>query len=414
MQILLSGTRSSALEPCVALPAALIVGVFIAGAVRPPHRGAAVTVIGVERLLDVEAGRILEQQAIVVTDSMITAVGPADEIAWPAGAQRIDLPNATVLPGLIDAHVHLTLGGTPRRNAEATLRAGFTTVQDLGALGDANIAMRDSINAGVYPGPRIIAAGRWIGVSGGSCDFQGIGVRGESAFTQRARDVIARGADVIKVCVTGWPADALTQPDKLELRDNELRAVIRVAQAAGKRVIAHAISELGARRAIELGASALAHAAFIDELTIRAMRTQRIPVISTLMSFEGPQAGPAEYALQGQVARAIANGLPVVFGTDAGVTPHGDNAREFESLIRQGLSPADAIRAATVGAARSLGLSNRVGSIAPGRIADLIAVPGNPLSDIGALRDVRFVMKHGRVIRHDNARPDGDPIPTDQ
>jgi imidazolonepropionase-like amidohydrolase len=370
----------------------------------PEPARAQVTIIRAGRLLDVQAGKLLENQTIVVTDSLITSIRPTDGTAAPPNAQVIDLSDATVLPGLIDAHVHLTLAGPPKQNAEATLRAGFTTVQDLGALDDANIALRDSIAAGRFLGPRIIAAGRWIGVSGGTCDFQGIGVRGAEAFAQRTREVIERGADVIKVCVTGWPADAVAQPQHYEIADDELSAVIREAHARGRRVIAHAISAGGARRAVESGVDGLAHAAFVDDNTARIMRERDATMLPTFASFENPGAGEAGGALVAHAARAIASGVPIAFGTDAGVIAHGENAQEFEALVKHGVSPLEAIRAATLYAARALRISDRTGVLAPGRSADIIAVAGDPLADVTTLRNIRFVMKAGQVIRQDTSR----------
>ncbi|MGH7554888.1 MAG: amidohydrolase family protein [Longimicrobiales bacterium] len=354
-------------------------------------------IIRAGRLLDVKAGRVLERQTIVVTDSLITAIRSTDGAPIPPGATVVDLSDAMVLPGLIDAHVHLTLGGPPKQNAEATLRAGFTTVQDLGALGDANIALRDSIAAGKFPGPRIVASGRWIGVSGGTCDFQGMGVRGAEAFAQRTREIIERGADVIKVCVTAWPADAVAQPQHYEIADDELSAVIREAHARGRRVIAHAISAGGARRAIERRVDGLAHAAFIDENTARIMRERGVTMLPTFLSFDNPQAGEAGRAVVTHAARLIAAGVPVAFGTDAGVIPHGENAQEFEALVRHGVAPLEAIRSATIHAARALRMPDRIGTIAPGHLADVIAVTGDPLANVAALRNVRFVMKGGQL-----------------
>ena len=192
-------------------------------------------------VLDVERGEAIENGIIVVKGDRIATFGRKGEIA-PEGEQK-DLGDATLLPGLIDAHVHLMLGGTAEANARATLKAGFTTVQDLGALNYANIKIRNSIREGKFPGPTVIASGPWLGVSGGTCDFQGIGVKGAEAFRARVRKDVDEGADLIKVCASGWLAQAVERPDSVEISEEELRAAIDEAHALKRRVAVHAISE---------------------------------------------------------------------------------------------------------------------------------------------------------------------------
>jgi imidazolonepropionase-like amidohydrolase len=203
--------------------------------------------ITANRLVDVVAGKSVSPGVVVVRGSRIIAAGDRQSVTIPAAARIIELGDATLLPGFIDAHVHLLLGGAPRANAEATLRAGFTTVQDLGALGYSNLRLRDSINHGVTPGPRIIASGPWLGVSGGICDFNGIGVRGRDQMLARVRADADRGSQLIKLCITGWPADGFAHPDSVEIGPDDVTAVIRAARDAGRPTVAHAIGRAGRR-----------------------------------------------------------------------------------------------------------------------------------------------------------------------
>jgi len=206
------------------------------------------------RLVDVEAGIIRENMLIEVRGDRIAAVRPAAGPPPPPSATIIALAHVTVLPGLIDTHVHLTLGGAADSNARATLLAGFTTVQDLGALDYANLTLRDAVARGGTVGPRILASGPWIGATGGICDFQGIGVRGAEAFRARVREDVRRGADLIKICVTGWPKDGFEHPDSVEITPDELAAAVAEAHAARRRVAVHAIGTAGVRMAVAAGA----------------------------------------------------------------------------------------------------------------------------------------------------------------
>jgi len=343
-------------------------------------------------LVDVQLGTLEGETTILIKGGRIVRVTPGGTV--PAGARAIDLSKLTVMPGLIDAHVHLTIG-TPDSTALATLRAGFTTVQDLGALNHANLDLRNAIEGGETIGPRIHSAGSWIGVKGGICDFDGRGVKGEDEFAARTREDIANGADLIKVCVTGWPADGYRFPDSVEITEAELAAVVREAKAASKKVIAHAIGRRGAFMAVSAGVQALAHSAFLDSTTIAMMKMRGVYLIPTLLSFQGDR--PALLALQKQMRGILASGIPIAMGTDAGVTPHGGNAVELQTMVEAGMSPLSAIRSATSNAATLLGMSESIGSITPGTMADLIAFEGNPLEDVRTLQHVLFVMKAGRT-----------------
>jgi imidazolonepropionase-like amidohydrolase len=373
-------------------------GVLLTGATAPQ---ATVYVIRSGGFVDVRRGALVPHAVVVVQGDRIAAVGGAGDVRIPAEAEVVDLGDATLVPGLIDAHVHLTLGGAADSNARATLLAGFTTVQDLGALGYANLALRDAVNRGDIVGPRIMSAGLWLGVTGGTCDFDGIGVRGPDAFARRVREDIAHGADVIKLCVTGWVDDAFANPHRYEISDSELVATVREAHAAGKKVIVHAISEAGVRVAVARGVDAVAHGNFADSATLASMTQRRVWVIPTLHSFSRDTASAHSRALLAHMAEEFRRGVPVAFGTDAGVIRHGSNAREFSHLIRLGMTPLEALQAATVNAAELLGIADRLGAVEVGKVADLVAVSGNPLDDITALERIVFVMRDGRIVRRD-------------
>jgi imidazolonepropionase-like amidohydrolase len=348
-------------------------------------------------MVDVEHGRLIKNVAIIVRNGRIAEIRTGKDL--PPGASVIDLRNSTVLPGLIDAHVHLALGGAPRANAAVTLEAGFTAVQDLGALNYVNARLRDSVATGVRVAPRIVTAGHWVGISGGTCDFRGTGLQGAAAFGDRVRQDIAQGVDVIKVCLTGWVTDGVNDSSRVELDSAELDAVMSAARATGKPVFAHAIGPAGARAAVHAGVRGLAHSAFIDSSLALLMKEKGTYVVSTLWSLSGQNDSAAYQRLRERMRAAWRAGVSLAFGTDAGVIPHGQNAREFEALIGLGLSPAEAIRAATLNAAAALRLSDSTGSIAAGKWADLIAVRGNPLEDVRILQHVHWVMKGGRVLK---------------
>jgi imidazolonepropionase-like amidohydrolase len=345
--------------------------------------------------VDVRTGTLRPNGAIVVRRGRIVALHPPKS-RWqpPRGAQVIDLKDRTVLPGLIDAHVHLTLAGDPDSNAHATLLAGFTTVADLGSAGGAGIRLRDRIAKGQAPGPRIIAAGSWIGERGGVCEFGGATVHGAAEAGARARADLEAGADVLKVCVTGWPADAVAHPDSIELGAEPLDAVMVVAKAARRPVFAHAIGQAGALLAAKHGVRALAHTPVIDSAGAAALARTRVRVISTLASLGRRPGGPEVVASFRLLRQA---GVPIVLGTDAGVLSHGKNARELVALTEAGLSPAEALRAATIDAAALLGATD-AGEIKVGAAGDLVVVEGDPLGDIHVVERPELVVQGGRIV----------------
>jgi imidazolonepropionase-like amidohydrolase len=358
-----------------------------------------------DALLDVRDGRTIQAAVVVVSDGRITYAGArsAANDGIPANVERIDLGRVTLLPGMIDAHVHLALGGAPEANARASVDAGFTTVQDLGATDAQILRLRDAINAGRVVGPRVLAAGRWIGVKDGTCEFNGIGVRGVAAFRARVEEEVRAGADVIKVCVTGWLADARRAPKSYEISDDELQAAIAEAHRLKRRVAVHAISAAGIDAAVRFGADLVVHAGFVDSSTVEVMRARSIYLLPTLFSFSAQKDDAL--AVASHLRAAIARGLPIAFGTDAGVIPHGRNAREFEFLRDLGLPPLEVMRTATLNAAAAVGMTNDVGVLERGASADVIAADGNPLQDLSALQRVTFVMSRGVVIKRASGMP---------
>jgi imidazolonepropionase-like amidohydrolase len=343
--------------------------------------------------LDTRAGVLRPNGAIVVRDGRIVEIQPpAAKPKLPAGARTIDLRGRTVLPGLIDTHVHLTLAGDPAANALATLRAGFTTVVDLGSASGAGLKLRDRIASGGVPGPTVIAAGSWIGVKGGVCEFGGATVAGADEARGRALADLEAGADLLKVCVTGWPADAVAAPDSVELKVGPLDAVLEVARAARRPVYAHAIGRAGALLAAEHGVRALAHTPIVDSAAAVRLKATGVVVISTLATLT---ARPEGDELRRSFRLLRSAGVPIVLGTDAGVLPHGRNAEELLALVKAGLTPAQAIQAATVEAAALLARKD-LGEIAGGSAADFVVVAGDPLADPGLLARPALVLKAGR------------------
>lgn len=381
--------------------AVVAVTAVVSGLTDPPRLTSAPVdlALRVSRWLDVRSGELRGPDIIVVSSGRIAAIQSPSTFDDRSAASSIDLGDATVLAGLIDAHVHLQIGGDPAANAVKALRAGFTTAVDLGATSDAVLRLRDAIAAGSAEGPRILAGGRWVGTKNGVCEFGGIGVAGgPEAFRARVRENIAAGADFTKVCVSGWTAAAFARPDGYEIADDALGAAVDESHQSKRLVIAHAISLGSVKASLRAGVDGLAHAAYLDAATARQLRDRRVFLVSTLTSLLAGAPGAAGAALREAVGLAYRDGVRIVFGTDGGVLPHGQNATEFATLVDSGIPPIEAIRTATMNAALALRLDD-VGRIEVGRAADLIAVDGNPLIDIRALSRVVFVMENGRVIR---------------
>ena len=346
------------------------------------------------RYLDVRAGVLRENGAMVLRGGRIVAIhAPGEHWPVPVGASVRRLEGQTILPGLIDAHVHLTLAGQPKANAAATLRAGFTTVIDLGSVGVGGTGLRDAIAAGRLAGPRVIAAGSWIGTRGGVCEFGGATVTSETEAGARARSDIAAGADLLKVCVTGWPADAVAAPDSVELKAPLLAAVLSAARDAKRPVYAHAIGRAGALLAVRSGVRALAHTPVVDSADAAHLAESGVFVISTLATLS---RGPGGTDVRQSFQRLHRAGARIVMGTDAGVLAHGRNADELVALVSAGLTPLEALRSATLAPAALLGATD-VGEIAVGARADLLLVEGDPLRDISKISTPLLVIQAGRV-----------------
>jgi imidazolonepropionase-like amidohydrolase len=400
-----------------------------------------VVLIKAGKLVDVRGGRTLTDQAILIEGDRIKEVGPSASIVARAPSARvIDLSSATVLPGLIDCHTHLTsdpghtgytgLGlSIPRqaligaRNARVTLEAGFTTVRNVGAAGYSDVALRDAIDAGDVPGPRIDAAGPAVGVTGGHADnsllapefhssADGI-ADGVPALLNKVREEVKYGASVIKIVATGGVLSKGDSPEATQFSDEEIRAVVTEAHRLGRKVAAHAHGAAGIKQAVLAGVDSIEHGSFIDDEAIRLMKEKGTYLVPTLYladwfmenaqrvgvpDFMIAKANVVMPAARRNVAHAFKEGVKIAFGTDAAVYPHGLNAREFAVMVKLGLTPMQSIQAATVNAADLLGWSDRVGSIEPGRFADIIAVSGDPTSDVTTLERVLFVMKGGRTI----------------
>jgi imidazolonepropionase-like amidohydrolase len=381
----------------------LSLAIALAGGVAAAHQSRAPTVaLHAGRVLHPVSGHYTQATTILVRDGRITAVMPTAQYRPGTADTVVDLRGFTVLPGLIDGHVHLAIGNGVVASAVADLNAGFTTVVDMGARTHRLLQLRDSINRGQLAGPRVLAAGIWVGVKGGVCEFNGIGIAGGvDDFRARIRSNAQAGAEIAKLCVTGWPAEAYANPTKYELSDEIIRASIAEAHAAHQIAVAHDISLGGVRAAVAAGIDGVVHAAYIDSAAAAQMRDRHVFMIPTLASLTANDTSAPARALVSAVRLANQSGVTIVFGTDGGVLPHGRNAEEFRSLVAAGLSPLEAIRAATINAAAAFRLRDSVGTITPGMVADIIAVRGDPLADVGALLGPVFVMSRGRIVRYD-------------
>ena len=436
---------------------ALFTGLALASGFTPAASADAmepntVRVLHCGRMLDVVDQKTLKDQAIVVTGHHITSVGPAKQTSVPEGAETIDLGGHTCLPGLIDSHTHLvdradggdynwasplmTSGAEMAfwsiPNARKTLLAGFTTVRDLGTYrAFIDVALRDAIDRGTVPGPRMQASGAYVTISGGAGALTGFAADvqlplelrfgqadGPDQVRQRVREIARRGADVIKVLATGAILTLGSRPGGQEFTYEELRAAVEEAEKNGLKVAAHAHSPEGAREAIRAGVASIEHGSLLDDETLRLMKENgTFLMIDALASWDfwpggtpenAPDGYPPEFVEKEKVSykgyletlrRAIELDVRIAFGTDAAVIPHGQNARLFRTYVNAGMTPWQALRSATVEAAILLGWEDRVGSVEPGKFADIIAVSGDPLADISLLERIDFVMKDGAVYK---------------
>src|SRR6202163_1005078 len=402
-------------------------------------------VVHAGHLLDVKTGKLLADQTLVIEDGKILSTGAAADAKIPSDAVRIDLPTATILPGLIDAHTHLTMEpkfgyerlaiSMPRealtgaKNARLTLLAGFTTARNVGARGFTDVALRDAINSGDVPGPRLLVSGPPLSITGGHCDNNMLpseyhavsdgAADGIAAVQHKVRENIKYGADLIKVCATGGVLSKGDDPQASQYTLEEMKAIVADAHRLGRKVAAHAHGAEGIRWAAEAGVDSVEHGSYIDDAGIAAMKEHGTYLVPTLYlgdwmienaeqtHMPPPLMAKAREvipAARKNIAHAFTSGVKVAFGTDAAVYPHGLNGREFAVMVKLGLTPLQAIQAATANAADLLGWPGKVGSLEPGAWADIIAVDGDPLKDVTTLERVKFVMKGGEVVRNEYGR----------
>ncbi len=428
---------------CVILVAGLLAGRDLAaqadsGAARPS------VLVRAGRLIAVRAGSVLQNQAILIEGDRIKEVGPADAVAGhaPRDARVIDLRNATVLPGLIDCHTHITsdpgdyykqlfrmspIDEAVRAHlyAKRTLDAGFTTVRNVGAGEFIDVALRNAINEGAIPGPRMLVSTMPLSATGGHGDVNGMSpylrfdgfsgiANGVDQIREKIRFEVKYGADLIKVLAS---AGVLSEEESVgapQYTQEELNAVVEEAAMWGRKVAAHAHGAEAIKRAVRAGVASVEHGSLIDDEGIRLMKERGTYLVADIYNDDYiiaeytrlgfPQKIIEKERLVGRQQRenfkkAVQAGVKIAFGTDAGVYPHGWNAKQFAHMVRWGTTPLQAIQAATVNAADLLGWADRVGALEPGKFADVIAVMGDPLQDVTVLEHVGFVMKGGQVVK---------------
>ena len=404
-------------------------------------------VLRATRLFDGASGALVEPGVVVVENGKIQSVGSR---SVPSGATVIDLGDATLLPGFIDAHTHLTYDFHTDYNAAAlldlqrpvtekairatvnarkTLMAGFTTVRDVGSSDFLDVGLRNAINAGVVPGPRMLVAVHALGATGGHCDGGDSFAFGTLDHESRPEDGVINspdqaryavrfnikyGADVIKTCASGGVLSPTDDVDAPQLSQAELDALVDEAHALRRKTAAHSHGAEASKRAIRAGIDSIEHGTFLDDEALRMMHdrgTFLVPTLATRIGLKESKFPPlvevkAQRAMSEQdnmVRRALRLGVRIALGTDAGVYPHGDNAVEFVLMAADGMTPIESLKAGTSSAAELLGLKDQIGALKPGMAADIVAVPGNPVADIKVVQSVFFVMKGGTVYRNERS-----------
>ncbi len=409
-------------------------------------------VLKAARLFDGKSNALVTPGVVVVADGKIVAAGTSAAI--PAGAEVIDLGDATLLPGFIDAHTHLTMEYTvdfkqqmldelqkpiPEQaldssvNARVTLMAGVTTVRDVGSSNYLDVGLRNAINAGVVPGPRMLVSVHAIGATGGHCDETGFRaglfgketgpeqgvINGADQARYAVRLMHKYGATIIKTCATGGVLSLADAVDTPQLTQEELNAIVDEAHALKLKTAAHAHGAEGAKRAIRAGIDSIEHGSFLDDEALDMMKQHGTFYVPTLMAVQGLQeridrgdAIPAPILVKAKAAiaaihqtfqRALAKGIKIGLGTDAAVYPHGRNTEEFHQMVDLGMKPIDALKAGTSMDAELLGLADKIGTLEAGKLADVVAVPGNPVENIRQTEHVFFVMKEGVIYKNERA-----------
>ena len=429
-----------------ALTASAAWGLAALLALAAPAGAANVVVVKAARLIDGRGGAPLAPAMVRVEGDRIAEVGA--RVAVPAGARVIDLGGATLLPGLIDLHTHLTdkpgvhweealTTTTPgqaalwgARNARVTLQAGFTTCRDMGPTWPyVDVDLRDAIEQGAVPGPRLTVAGNYVSSTGGAGDARQFSIYvdvptvrnladGPEEVLKAVRTNFKHGADFVKLLVTGAVLSKGIPPGSQQYSEAEIRAAVEEARRWGRPVASHAHGSAGIKAAIRAGVRTVDHGSDLDDEAVALLKATRetfyVPTLATSDAIVAPGANvpPSEVERERAIRvlqdagfkRALAAGLPIGFGTDSSVVPHGHNARELVVRVRMGESPMAALVAATSLNAEILGLSDRVGTLSPGKLADMVAVPGDPLADIALMERVSFVMKGG-VVHRDESSP---------
>ena len=412
------------------------------GAQTPPNETVA---IRAARLIDGSGAAPVANGVVVVTGNRIVAVGRQGAVTVPAGARVVDLGNATLLPGFIDSHTHIIGRGLADpasdnanardyeslgaiigvENARRTLMAGFTTIRNLGAGNFDDMALRTAIEAGFVPGPRMQNAGHSLGITGGHCDENGFkpglfdgdfrtGIAdGVDAVRAAVRYQVKYGADVIKTCATGGVLSEVAGLAVSQYTLNELQVMVEEATKLGRKVAAHAHATEGIKTAVRAGVTSIEHGSFLDEEGARLMRERNawlVPTVSAgevveqmaksgrLTGLRAEKALAAAAGMRNGIRLAVRNGVPIALGSDAGVGAHGTNGHEFTLLVEWGgMTPMQSIVAGTHNAAKLLGWDDRIGTLAAGKLADVVAVRGDPLQNIRALEAPVFVMKNGVI-----------------
>jgi imidazolonepropionase-like amidohydrolase len=416
-----------------------ILGILLAG--LSASVSAETVAISADSMIDVLAGRRVERPMVIVTDGRIAAVGTQGSLTVPDGAKRVDLAGKTLLPGLIDMHVHLDslaeIGGyrgfeytdsfwmaAAVKNARDMLHAGFTTVRNVGSANYNDVGLKQAIAEGYAEGPRIVPAAHALGATGGHCDEtflppsyarKGVAVGdGDQQLRQRVREQRKYGAEVIKVCATGGVFSRNTEPGQQQLSEGELRAIVEEAEQWGMRVAAHAHGASGIKAAVRAGIHTIEHASLADDEGIKLAAQKgtffSMDIFNTdYTQAEGKKNGVLEENMRkdrevAQIQRdnfrkAHKAGVRMVFGSDAGVMPHGTAGGQFKYMVQYGMTPLEAIQAATRNGAIALGREKDVGAIAVGRMGDMIAVDGDPLTNVRELESVDVVIQGGRLVK---------------